>query len=450
MFFPFVAHKGDKSVQMKNIAKWWKTIISVLVGAVYFIICFFPLRALMNYHEEHHMFRWDSYYLKEQLASWEGAGEYLNSFIMQFFYIGWLGAVIVALLMMGIQGFTWWLMCRVRLSKAWLFPLSFVPCTLLFYYSFVPERYRQEAEFREVIEYDYLVRTQQWKAITNKPETEQPATDLGVWGTNFALAKCGQLSDFMFFFRQLGTNSLFDDGQQKEVLAYYSLSDIFLQLGMVNNAERMAFDAKQYIPQNHKSGRLYRRLAETNLINGNYTIAKKYLRILKSTLFYGQWARRFLEHIDDEEYISKAFAWQRSIRQSSGRELISPDKGELLLSLVQQNKENSLAWDYLLAYALLQRNLDKVARYMQIYQEAGYERVPRAVQECLIGNRLLGKEEHPHIEFKVDENVEMLTEAYFHTIESKQDLNNRELNGPPFSHTYWHYQMQAIQKRQTP
>lgn len=424
--------------------------MSVAAGAVVFLACMLPLRALMNYHEEHHLFRWTAYYLREQWSSWEGVGEFFVSFVTQFFYIGWLGALLMALMVMAVQGLTWLLMCRVGLRKGWLFPFSILPAYLLFFFSFVPERYRQEAVFREVVEYDYLVRTQQWDVIVNKPETEQEMSDLSICSTNFALAMRGQLADFMFFYRQTGPQGLLDDGQQKEVLSYFSLSNIFLQLGMINNAERMAFDAKQYIPHNHKSGRLYRRLAETNLINGNYTIAAKYLCMLQSTLFYGRWANDFLEHLGDETYINKVYGHLRSLRVTEGQDLISPHKDELLLALVRHNKENALAWDYLLAHALLQLSLDKVATYMQMAHEAGYSRVPRAVQECILGNRLLQHEEQPHIDFKADEKVDVLTRSFFQAFNETLDINHSQLSQPPFSQTYWYYHSKLVLSQTTP
>ena len=428
----------------------WKFIVSAVAGAGIFLACLLPLRALMNYHEEHHLFRWTAFYLREQWSSIEGIREFFVSFITQFFYVGWLGALIMALLVIGVQILTWCLMNRVGLRRGVYYPLSILPAYLLFFFSFVPERYRQEPVFREVVEYDYLVRTQQWDAIVNKPEKEQPVSDLGIWSTNHALAMRGQLSDFLFFYRQTGLQGLFDDGQQKEVLSYFTLSDIFLHLGMVNNAERMAFDLKQYIPYNHKSGRIYRRLAETNLINGDYKIAVKYLKILRTTLFYGKWADRYLEHINDEAYINQALGQQRSLRQTEGRELIPPQKDELLLALVRQNEENALAWDYLLACALLQLNQDKVALYMQMAQEAGYSRVPRAVQECLLGNRMLNQEEQPHIEFEADHDVEAITKAFLYELNENRNMDNAQLSKPPFSQTYWYYQLKTIQKRQSP
>ena len=44
------------------------------------------------------------------------------------------------------------------------------------------------------------------------------------------------------------------------------------------------FEAMEAIPDYKKSGRAYMRLAETNLINGQYAVAAKYLRALQHYL----------------------------------------------------------------------------------------------------------------------------------------------------------------------
>ena len=326
----------------------WKMMLSVLLGAGIFLVCLFPLRALMNYHEEHHLFRWTGYYLREQLSSWDGTLEYTISFLVQFFYIGWLGALLLALLTVALQRLLWWLMKTARLRTDWLYPLTLVVAALLFYFGFVPQRYRTDAGFREAVAYDYLVRTHQWEAITDKTAHDTPVTEQAVWSTNYALAMMGLLPDKLFNYPQTGPQGLFTDEQQKEVLAYFSLSDIYFRLGLINHAERMAFNAKQYIPDNHKSGRLYRRLAETNIINGNDIIAAKYLHFLRSTL----------THLgSDEDYINSHYRLLREMRLTEYDYLIPPRKYELLAELVKQNPANKLAMDYLRAYELLLRSL---------------------------------------------------------------------------------------------
>ena len=240
---------------MRTIKNIWKGLLSLLFATAIFFVCLFPYRAILNYHEQMHLFRWNSYYFREQFTSLEGAVEYIVSFITQFFYIGWLGALVVALLAVLLQLLTWKLLKIVHYHKAILYPLTFLLPVLLFYFVFIPKEHKNDSAFRESIEYDYLVRDQAWYKIMVKSYNHPPETMNGIWCTNYALAKRGVLLDDMFYYKQDGPDGLLMDAQRMQPLALFSLSDIAFDLGLINTAERFAFDVKQRIPDNHKSGR---------------------------------------------------------------------------------------------------------------------------------------------------------------------------------------------------
>ncbi len=337
----------------KNKRLYGRWILTMLVGIGIFLLCLFPLRALLNYHEESHLFRWTTYYFKEQMTSWQGIQEYVASFIVQFFYVAAIGSLILALMVMGFQRLTWWLLKRVGRWEVPLYLLSFIPALGLFFYLFIPKEYLNNEQFREVVTYDYLERTHQWEAILKQTKSDPPKTECGIWCTNYALAMTGKL-DQMESYPQCGPQGLLNDALQKPSFALYSMSDIYFQLGCVNEAERIAFNAKQYLPNEHKSGRLYRRLAEANIVNGHYDIAAKYLHFLESTIFYRNFAKRWLSDMGDEAKVEAAYGRMRQLRQKENRWLTSNAKEIMLLRLVEENKENQLAFNYLVAYRLLQ------------------------------------------------------------------------------------------------
>jgi len=333
----------------------WRTLLTLLVGVVVFLLSFVPFRVMLNYHEQGHLFRWSGYYLREQLSSFTGFVEYVVSFIVQFFYVPALGALVLALLVMAGQQLVWGLL---RLFHRWQVPLyllSFVPALALYFYAFVTPSYLYDHDFREIVEYDYLERNHRWQDILQKTRAVAPQTDCGYWCTNYALAMLGQL-DQMERYPQCGPQGLLNDVMQLHSFALYSMSDIYFQLGCVNEAERMAFNAKQYLPHERKSGRVYRRLAECNLVNGHYTIAAKYLHFLESTLFYRSYAKRWLRDMTDEAKVQSAYARVRQYRQKENRWLTSNAKEVMLARLVSENAENMMAVNYLVAYRVLQLN----------------------------------------------------------------------------------------------
>ena len=435
---------------MKDLfCKWWKAALSVVFGIVIFMICRFPLCALMNYHEQSHLFRWTAFYLRDQFSSWDGLQEYLVSFVTQFFYVEWLGALLVALLAVGIQQVVWRLMRLLRLGHSWLYLLSFVPAALMFYYGMIPQHYRDNAVFREIVEYDYLMRTHQWQVIAEKSVQTIPQSEHGIRVTNHALAIQGRLLDEMFFYQQTGPKGLLADDQQQEPLTYYSLSDIYMHLGFINESERLAFNAKQSLPDHHKSGRAFFRLAETNIINGNYTIARKYLNYLRSTLYYGSWARNWLEKLGDETYTEEQYGNVRRRRTTQVNHLIAPDKSIMLTELVQQDSTNRLAMDYLLAYDLLTLKHEQVLEHLRWGEQLGYytQIAPRAVQECLMGSWLLFHPDATELPIPISKDVYEATGSIMKAIAMARDFNDPSFNEPPFSQSYWHYRIMVLQQK---
>ena len=431
--------------------KWWKAGWSAAYGTVVFLACLLPLRALMNYHEQRHLFRWTAYYLREQTASREGWQELAVSFLTQFFYVGWLGALLVALLAVGLQWMAWRLMRVARLRRWWLYPLSTVPSALLVYVCLLPPHYRESAEFRELTDYDFLMRTRQWERITERAARRTPQSEFGVLSANHALAMQGRLPDDMFLYRQTGLKGLLNDDRQQEPQTCYALSDVHLRLGFVNEAERLAFNAMQQLPDHHKSGRLLRRMAETNIINGDYRIARKYLHFLSSTLYYGAWARNWLSHLDDETYVNREYGTMRRRRTARVEHLVAPDKSVMLSELVEQDSTNRLAVDYLLAYDLLSLKYEQLLDHLRGAQQYGYytTMAPRAVQECIMGNWVLFHPDAEELPIPVSKEVYDTTRDFLETMFKTGNTDEPSLNRPPFSQSYWHYHVTVL-KQQNP
>ncbi|MBQ2361540.1 MAG: hypothetical protein II398_11685, partial [Prevotella sp.] len=99
--------------------------MSVLVGIGIFMFWFFLYPHALSYQEQYQLFLWTGDYFIEKLSIPGGLANWLGEFIVQFYYIEWLGALLLALLFVALQIIT------VRLlPKAW-WPMSLVPVALL-------------------------------------------------------------------------------------------------------------------------------------------------------------------------------------------------------------------------------------------------------------------------------------------------------------------------------
>lgn len=228
--------------------------------------------------------------------------------------------------------------------------------------------------------YDYLTRTEQWKKILDLDRKKPADKPFSVCCVNLALAKTGSLGDHLFEHVQGGTSGLFPKFAKSSLMPLPA-SEAFWHLGMVNACQYYTFEANEAIADFQKSGRCYKRLAQTNIVNYDYDVARKYLNALEHTLFYREWARKTLAMLNDETSIDSDpdYSTERSLRSHDKDEIYNEDRIDVLLGyMVDENPANTLAMDYLLCYELLDKNLNNFWYYLQNYKGS---RLPRYYQE---------------------------------------------------------------------
>ena len=233
----------------------------------------------------------------------------------------------------------------------------------------------------EWMRYDFMVRMQMWNRIIQQADRKNPDNPKTVSCLNLALAKNGRLADSQFAYFQNGPDGLIP-GYEGDFTNPVSTGEIFWQLGMVNTAQRYVFEAQEAIPDFQKSGRFYRRLVETNLVNGDTLVALKYLKVLEHATFYRAWARETAALVADGTLFDKRpeLARVRDLRLREHDFLFSDTEMDSMLGLLTvEHPENTMALDYLLSWCLLRKDLNRFAECVQMasttpmaqtYQEA--------------------------------------------------------------------------------
>ena len=293
----------------------------------------------------------------------------------------------------------------------------------------------------ELIDYNFLVRTEQWDKIIEKAEKKPASTPLGVSCVNLALSQKGVLADRLFEFYQNGGEGLLPVFT-RDMLLPISTSEIFYRLGMVNDAERYMFEAQESISNNRKSARLTRRIAECELINGNYKVAAKLLRRLQKTLFYRDWANRTMKLLGHEKAINQhpIYGILRKYREKKQDFLFNDREMDQMLGLLFLNdKHNKMAYEYLVCYELLQRDLDKFMQYYPLGRYVGYNHIPRSFQEILIGNWMKTHGDPRTIPYSVDAQTVSNTLNFVQLY--MQNPKDPQLSLQPYVSNAWHYVM---------
>ena len=260
-------------------------------------------------------------------------------------YVAWLLALAIPLLVY---------VCRKWLkdSKGLVIPLCSFALVAVVMGAVVWKNANFKAE--KVMQYDFMASHQQWNRIIETANKEKPNNQIGVTVQNLALAMRGVLLDQMQNYNQNGIAGLLPD-VQSDATSPMPTAEAFYQLGMINVAQRTVFEAQEAILDFQKSGRCYKRLAQTNLIIGSYEVARKYLMALQKTLFYREWANETLSLLGDEVAIAKHPEYGRLRKWAYKDNFFFSDHvtPEMLESLYSGCTDNSMAYQYLMAYYML-------------------------------------------------------------------------------------------------
>ena len=293
----------------------------------------------------------------------------------------------------------------------------------------------------EMIDYDFWIRTEQWNKIIEHAEKKPATSPLGVSSVNLALSQTGQLPDRLFEFYQNGAEGLFP-AFSRDMTSPVFTSEVFYRLGMVNDAERYMFEAQEAIPNFRKSARLTRRIAECEIINGNYEVAAKLLRRLQKTIFYSNWANQTMALLGNEKAINRhpIYGKLRKYREKKQDFLFSDREMDQMLGLLFLNdNHNRMAYEYLMCYELLQRDMEKFVQYYPLGRFVGYDHIPRTFQEILIGNWMKTHSDPRSIPYSVDaqnvNNTLNFIQLYM------QNPKDPQLSQQPYVSNAWYYVM---------
>jgi len=278
----------------------------------------------------------------------------------------------------------WWRLMAVKSLRPWrLMPAVHAAAFITAFAAALPYCYLPQTY--ELTDYDYLVRRNDWDGIIEKAQKKQPNTPMGVCAVNLALYNRGELSDRLFEFYQNGTEGLFPTFR-RDYTSPLITSEVFFQMGMINSSQRYVFEAQEAIPNHRMSARMTRRLAETNLINGQYAVAAKYLCLLEKTTFYSHWAKETRNLLGDGQAINShpRYGAIRAMRFTRDFLFSEAELDQMAGLLFTHNYDNRMAYEYLICYELLNRNLPLFMKYYPLGRYAGFNHIPRAYQEALV------------------------------------------------------------------
>jgi hypothetical protein len=255
--------------------------------------------------------------------------------------------------------------------------------------------------------------------------------------TNMALAKKGELPNRLLEFYQPAVQGLILPVSQNENWQTILFSnELFYLLGDMNLAQHSAMLGNTFSPY-QRSSRMMKRLAEINMVNGDYPGAEKFLRILNLTLFHKKWAQQ--KFSENNANCNSAWLLEKRAQVAHSDTIRnSYDYIQSIQFLVQQNPDNFIALDYLLSYYLLNKDLisfklayDKYAKFLK-------RPVPKLYAEALLIKLFQDKVSQEEVlTYRIDS--EQIREFTDYTNNFNKAPENIEQLKTRFEFTYWFY-----------
>lgn len=257
---------------------------------------------------------------------------------------------------------------------------------------------------------------------------------------NIALSETGRLSGELFQFPQSS------DGRTL-FLKWELIGDVlkrggyfYYYMGLVNEAQRWAYE---YMVMRGNTPETVKMIAKTELINGNYGSAKKYIDILKQSIFYRKDARVLEKLMFNDNKIDSHPEFGRIKRLKPKQDFfVNSEIPYANLDLIlNADSSNRIAMEYKLAGLLLQKDMSGIVSQLPLMEKMGYTRIPKNVEEAVVADVLL-KGKIPHMERLSIDKKTMDDFDRFYTI-SQQNQSSRQLAQkaltPGFGNTYWYF-----------
>jgi len=297
---------------------------------------------------------------------------------------------------------------------------------------------RPDQDAEQILGLIYEAGRENWTAVAELAARKDLRSDVCTYYYNLANARLGQLPDRLMDYYQPFERGLFlPVGPQSTPFKIACAGDVWFELGYMPLAERDAMLGLLFSPA-HTGPRYLRRLAETNLISGDYEAAAKYLRILLNDPHGRKWA---------EERFPDRWSPAYKMRIAEKRNLLPQfdvvhgmDQTPIILRiLLGANYTNKMALDYLLCYDLLTKDLDAFVgdfdpslTRSQLYEEA------MLIFLAAKGGMSAENFAHYHISQQTFDRFNRFVTIY------KRDNGSGRNLGDEFGKTYWYYFYYAV------
>ncbi len=233
---------------------------------------------------------------------------------------------------------------------------------------------------------NYYCRRQQWDKILEL-RRHLPRDRYNVFvchDTLRALYHTGRLPYDMFRYPLVPEAILLTHEKRQSDLTQWKLSEIFLEFGHVNVAQKLA---SEVVTTKSHLGVALEELGWINIIKGHPATARVYLNALKKDPIYRRRAESLLHGLDSGFAPDQAARIDRirsCMRDETAGIAGSESLDVTLATLLAHNPRNKMAFEYLMACYMLNGRVDKIVENVERLHDLGYREIPTLYQEAIL------------------------------------------------------------------
>jgi len=296
----------------------------------------------------------------------------------------------------------------------------------------------QDNELKTLLEVDYYAYHRMWPQILEAYH-RHPNSFFIVNAVNRALYYTGRLSSNMFSYPQ-HPDTLFLTSK-RHISAFWKKADVYIDLGVMNMAESALIESMIRLKERPQ---ILKRLAFISMVKADSGAARVYLGALSKTLFHADWANNYLAKIESDPNLSTDDQIQhlRDMMMETDYGFTNYVPERILLALLQKNRYNRMAFEYLMAWHLLTGQLDKFVQNLDRLDDFDYPGIPRNYEEAILIYEVLTGS-------KVDLKGRQITQSTYQRARGFSDISNRlhgsnqvtamQATAPYFGDTYFFY-----------
>lgn len=293
---------------------------------------------------------------------------------------------------------------------------------------------------KKLLYIEYYAETEQWEEILKVAETIDNYDFRVNYQINRAYEHLGKLPDQLFNYPQLlGSAGLFFDTSSLNGSFTMPISDLYFDLGLMSESLHWAFEGQTLLPN---SPRILKRIVMANLVNRKYDLAQKFLKVLDQNMLYHAWVDKYEKYVSDTTLAANDPVIAEKRRFNPHKSVVNLNPADNLKLLLETNKNNRMAYDYLLTLYILDSHLNEFIEHLQEYSYYKIKTLPESWAEALAIYILKTRAIPPFVNSETISKSCMDRFMTFNNI-MKQFQNNKDAAKvtlkKDFEGTYWYY-----------